>query len=349
MREREREYRERESGLSVTDAIEHSVRFSSCHSRRAYGRYVWTSSVEPNLETLPRIPASAHTPTHSSPSPSPSSSATCTVTVHPPLQLPQLPLPLPQHLDPLLPHDGEDALQTRPPRIQPPLHLSPLLLAKDPIRAAMDEEGLVQLGQLAFHQPRPDHVDDPHLHVFARDLQGARDVLVGQAPALRARGQRREREQAHLPVQDRRVEGGGGEEVVVGLDEVVVVVQQLRVEQLEQLVPLRVRLAESLDGVAGGEVLEVKVRGLGEGGFEGADGKGAGLGRGDFVEGHGAEGAEEVEVRLRVLARFRGDGGDLDVQLALVFVVRLPGCDPTVEVLELGTEDLEGGGAADEA
>lgn len=174
-------------------------------------------------------------------------------------------------------------------------------------------------------------------------------MLVGQAPALRARGQRGEREQAHLPVQDRRVEGGGGQEVVVGFDKVVVVVQQLRVEHLEQLVPLRVRLAERLDGVAGGEVLEVKVRGLGEGGFEGADGEGAGLGRGDLVEGDGAEGAEEVEVRLRVLARFRRDGRDLEVQLALVFVVRLPGRDPAVEVLELGTEELEGGGAADDA
>lgn len=311
--------------------------------------YVWTS-VEPNLETLSRIPAPGHTSTHPSTTTTTTTTACAnTITVHPPLHLPQLPLPLPQHLDPLLSHDSQDALQARPPRVQTPLHLGPLLLAKDAVRAAVDEEGLVQLGQLALHQPRPDHVDDPHLHVFARDLQRARDVLVRQAPALRARGQRGEREQAHLAVQDRGVEGGDGEEVVVGLDEVVVVVQQLGVEHLEQLVPLRVRLAERLDGVAGGEVLEVKVGGLGEGGFEGADGEGAGLGRGDVVEGHGAEGAEEVEVRLRVLARFRGHGGNLEVQLALVFVVRLPGGDPAVEVLKLGAEDLEGGGTADDA
>ena len=135
----------------------------------------------------------------------------------------------------------------------------------------------------------------------------------------------------------------------MGFDEVVIVVQQLRVEYLEQLVPFRVRFAERLDGVARGEILKVEVRGVGERGGEGADGEVVGFGRGDLVEGDGAQGAEEVEVGLRVFARFRGDVGDLEVEFALVFFVRFPRRDPAVQVFELGTEELEGGGAADDA
>ena len=157
-------------------------------------------SVESHFKPLSQIPASAHPSTH----------PTTTATIHPSLQFPQLSLPFPQHLYPLLPHDSQDPFQTRPPRIQTPLHLGPLLLPENPIRAAVDEERLVQLGQLPLHETRPDHVNHPHLHILAGDLEGARDVLVGQAPALRARGQGREREQAHLPMQDGRVEGGVG-------------------------------------------------------------------------------------------------------------------------------------------
>ena len=135
----------------------------------------------------------------------------------------------------------------------------------------------------------------------------------------------------------------------MGFDEVVVVVQQLRVEYLEQLEPFRIRPAERLDRVARGEVVEVEVRRVGERGGEGADGEVVGFRRGDFVEGDGAQGAEEVEVGLRVFARFRGDVCNLELEFALVFFVGFPGCDPAVQVLELGTEEFEGRGAADDA
>ena len=135
----------------------------------------------------------------------------------------------------------------------------------------------------------------------------------------------------------------------MGLDKVVVVVQELRVEYLEQLVPIRIRLAERLDGVAGGEVLKVEMRRVGQRGGEGADGEVVGLGRGDFVEGDGAQGAEEVEVGLRVFARFRGDVGNFEIEFALIFFVGFPGCDPAVQVFELWAEEFEGGGAAHDA
>ena len=231
------------------------------------------------------MPASTHTSTYRPP----------TTTIHPPLQLPQLPFPLPQHLYPLLPHNRQDSFQTRPPRIQPALHLGPLLLPKDAIRAPMDEEGLVELGELALHEPRSDHVNHPHLHVLAGDLQRAGDVLVRQTPARRARGQRSQREQAHLPVQDRRVRGDGREEVFVGFDKVVVVVQQVRVEYFEQFIPFRIRPAERLDRVARGEFLEVEMRGVEQCGFQRAEGEAAGFGGGDVFDGYGAQGSEQIE------------------------------------------------------
>lgn len=89
--------------------------------------------------------------------------------------------------------------------------------------------------------------------------------------------------------------------------------------------------------------------GVGEGGFEGADGELAGFGRRGFVGGDGAEGAEEVEVRLFFLGGFFGDFGDGEVEFALVFFVGFPLGDPCVEVLELGAEKFEGTAGADYA
>ena len=78
----------------------------------------------------------------------------------------------------------------------------------------------------------------------------------------------------------------------MGFEEIVVVVQQLRVEYLQHFIPIWIRLAERLDGVAGGEVLEVEMRGVGQCGFQGADCEVAGIGRGNLVDGYGAQGSE---------------------------------------------------------
>ena len=113
-------------------------------------------------------------------------------------------------------------------------------------------------------------------------------MLIWQTPTLCARGQRGEREQAHFPMQNRRIKGRIGQEVVVGFEEVVVVVQQLGVEYFKQFIPFWFRLAERLDRVAGGEVLEVEVRGMGQSGLERTDREVVGVWRGDLVGGDGA-------------------------------------------------------------
>lgn len=41
--------------------------------------------------------------------------------------------------------------------------------------------------------------------------------------------------------------------------------------------------------------------------------------------------------------------GDLEEEFALVFFVGFPGGEPGVEVFELGAEEVEGGGGADDA
>ena len=50
-----------------------------------------------------------------------------------------------------------------------------------------------------------------------------------------------------------------------------------------------------------------------------------------------------------VLACFRGDVCNLQVQFALIFFLRLPLYDPPVQVVELRAEEFEGGGAANDA
>ena len=104
-----------------------------------------------------------------------------------------------------------------------------------------------------------------------------------------------------------------------------------------------------MDGIGGGEVLEVEVGGVSERGFEGADGEAVGFRGGDFIWGDGAQRTEEVEVGFCVFAGFGGDVGDFEEEPALVFFVCFPGGEPGVEVFELRPEEVEGGGGADDA
>ena len=194
----------------------------------------------------------------------------------------------------------------------------------------MDQEGLVQLAQLPLHQPRADHINDPHLHILCRNLQGAGDVCVGQAARSGGRGERGQGEESDLAQQEGRRQTAGLEELVVGFEEVVVVVQQLGAEELEELEPIRFALPEGLDGVAGGEVLEGEVGRVGEGGFEGAEGEIVGVVFGCFVGGDCAQGADEVVVGFVVVAGFGGEVGNLEEEGSLVFVVDVPELDPEV-------------------
>lgn len=72
--------------------------------------------------------------------------------------------------------------------------------------------------------------------------------------------------------------------------------------------------------------------GVGEGGFEGTDGEGAGFGGGGFLDRDGAEGAKEVEVGLFFLGGFFGNFGDGEVEFPLVFFVGFPLGNPGVDV-----------------
>ena len=80
-----------------------------------------------------------------------------------------------------------------------------------------------------------------------------------------------------------------------------------------------------MDGVGGGEVLEVEVGRVSERGFEGTDGEAVGVRVGDFIWRDGAQGAEEVEVGFCVFAGFGGDMRDFEEEFALVFFVCFPG------------------------
>ena len=107
--------------------------------------------------------------------------------------------------------------------------------------------------------------------------------------------------------------------------EVVEVVYNVRVEDLKQLEVDGLRVAQGLDGVEVGEVLEIEVGGVGEGGLEGAQGQLLGLGGRDVLGGECSQRTEEVCVGLLVLAGGRSRVADRQVQLALLLGLNVPG------------------------
>lgn len=216
----------------------------------------------------------------------------------------------------------------------------------------MDQERLIQLTQLPLHQPRANHINDPHLDILRRDGQRARDLRIGQAALmLRLCGRKtRQREQPHLSQQDRGIQLLAREEIRVGIEPLGIILQPLRVEEFEQFIPGRVvRVAEGLHGVAVGEVLKDEVGGVGEGGLAGADGEVVRWLGGGFGGGDGAQRAEQVGIGFVVVADGVGGFGDLEEEGSLVLFVGVPEADPGVEVLELGAQDFEEAGGADDA
>ena len=75
-------------------------------------------------------------------------------------------------------NDFQDGSQAILPIIKTRGYLAPLLLAEDAVRGAVHKEHLLLLRELAFHEPCADHVDDPHLDVRVRNLQGFGDAPI---------------------------------------------------------------------------------------------------------------------------------------------------------------------------
>lgn len=76
--------------------------------------------------------------------------------------------------------DGQNALERAAPHHQTTLNLGPLLLAEHAVSSAVDEELLLELGELTLDQTGTDGVDDPHLDVGGGHAQGRGDGGVGE-------------------------------------------------------------------------------------------------------------------------------------------------------------------------
>lgn len=213
----------------------------------------------------------------------------------------------------------------------------------------MDQKRLIQLAQLPLHQARPDHIDDPHLDILGRHGERARDVRIRQAArVLRLGRQAGEGQQADLAQQGVGIEPVGGEEGRVGVEPVGVVLEGLAVEEVEELVPGRVGLAERLDGVAVGQVLEDEVGRVREGGLAGAEGEVVRRRGGGVLARDGPQRPQQVRVRFVLVPDLQGRVGDLQEEGPLVLLVGLPEPDPAVEALQLRAQHLEQAGGADD-
>ena len=211
---------------------------------------------------------------------------------------------VPHEAFPLGAHDTQDTVQTASPDHQASLDLGPLLLAKDAVGGAVDEELLSQLRELALDQPGADGINDPFLDVGGRHAQRGGDGGIGQRASGRRRGgQRRQGQQSQLGGQgiagvgqhaarDRR-QRGGGHQGLVG-------VQGVRGEDLQQLEEGTVAGAQGLHGVGRRQRREVEDGRMLQGGGQGSHGQVArlrpgGVGGGDGLQGlHGVRLAEFV-------------------------------------------------------
>src|SRR5690242_17793085 len=215
--------------------------------------------------------------------------------------------------------------QAIPPHVEPARNLSPLVLAKDAVCGAVDQECLVELAELALNESGADHIDDPHLNVFAGNLQRLCNLLVRERPLLtRRRGDRGECEEANLAVESIVVEAGLLDPAVVLVLEVVEIVYNVRVEDLKELKVDGFGVAERLNRVEVGEVLEVEVAGVGQGGLQRAERQLLGLWRRCLLRGECAERAKEVCVCLLVLSCSGSRVADCEVKLALLLLFYVP-------------------------
>ena len=195
--------------------------------------------------------------------------------------------------------NNEDVAERVLPGLNTVGNLAPLLLGKDTVGGAVDEENLLLLGELSLNETGADDVDNPHLDVGLWDLESLGNACVWDLLVWGGGGKGGESHEAHLAVEDGGVQVVVAEERVVLVAEVVIVLKLLLGEDIEEVGPDWLGLGESLDGWEGVQVVEVEV-GVGkEGGLESAEGE---LGSilvgegGGIVRLVGAESLEEVLV-----------------------------------------------------
>lgn len=160
------------------------------------------------------------------------------------------------------------------PRIQALGNNLPLLLTKRPDVRAVDEEALVELGELALDETSADDVNDPKFDFLFRDVEAAGDSVVGEGAVFARGGERCKGKEADLAVSGVSVDAyniisfkfmtsklrkqtvvlSPGVVLVVKLD---VVLQLTSGEDLKELEELRLRLLESGDTRGDGELVKV--------------------------------------------------------------------------------------------
>lgn len=169
--------------------------------------------------------------------------------------------------------NNEDVAERVLPGLNAVGNLAPLLLGKDTVGGAVDEENLLLLGELSLNETSADDVDNPHFDVGLWDLESLGDACVWDLLVWGRGGKGGESHEAHLAVEDGGVEVVVTEEGVVLVTEVVVILKLLLGEDVEEVGPDWLGLGESLDGWESVQVVEVEV-GVGEeGGLESAEGE----------------------------------------------------------------------------
>lgn len=174
-------------------------------------------------------------------------------------------------------NDNQNVAQRLLPCLNTVGNLAPLLLSKDTVGGAVDEENLLLLGELSLDEAGADNVDNPHLDVGLWDLEALGDACVWDLLVWGGGGKGGEGHEAHFAVEDGGVEVVVAEEGVVLVTEVVVVLELLLRKDIEEVGPDWLGLGESLDGWEGVKVVEVEVGAGEEGGLESAEGERGGL------------------------------------------------------------------------
>ncbi len=195
--------------------------------------------------------------------------------------------------------DDQDVAQRLLPGFDAGSNLAPLLLSKDAVGGAVNKENLLLLGKLALDESCANNVDDPHLNVRLWNLQSLGDAAVWDLAIWSGGSEGGQGNEAHLAVEDGGVEAIVGNEGVVLITEVVVILELLLGEDIKEVGPDWLGFGQSLDSWEGVKVVEVEVGGGEESSLQGAKSEGGGLwgGEGSGISGIvGAQSTEKVLV-----------------------------------------------------
>jgi hypothetical protein len=192
----------------------------------------------------------------------------------------------------------------------------------------VDEEGLVELRKLTLDKTGTDHVDDPKLDFFTRNVEASGDDVVGEFAVRCLRGKGGEGEETDLAesngvvdtytqVNKSKKKGGGktleGPTVVINpavvlIVELLVVLKVSTNENLEESKRLRVSVGKLLYGVKGDQVVELEARRNVDTGLDEAESKSSGLLSGCIGGGDGLESLEKEGVKFTI-------PGELEISL----------------------------------